>query len=177
MKTFSVLWISKLSKNVWMKTASIVLWWGALLICQSKTLWRTSGWPQPTLLIQETIYRMSLESVAIDGRGASAVTVNLPAVCRSSRDPPYVWIFSSFLLKYLHDTDRNAEQAAAMVQKTGSRLLNSHIFLRGPQASLCPFIWFHHNHQWGRKRGGCHVVHWSHDFRCWLDRSSPHMVH
>lgn len=28
---------------------------GALLICQSKALSRTSGWPQPTLLIQEHI--------------------------------------------------------------------------------------------------------------------------
>lgn len=63
------------------KTASIVLWWGALLICQSKTLWRTFGWPQPTLLIQETVYHMSPKSSAIDSSEiASAVTVTLTAV-------------------------------------------------------------------------------------------------
>lgn len=125
----------KAFRNVRMKTASIVLCWGALLICQSKTLWRTSGWPQPTLLIQETIYHMSPESAAIDGWGASAVTVNLPAVCPSSQEPPFFWIFASFWLKYHHHTDRN-ERVAAMVRRMGGRLLNSHFFLRGLQALL-----------------------------------------
>lgn len=122
--------------NLRMKTASIVLCWGVLLICQSKTLWRTSGWPQPTLLILETIYHMSPESAAIDGWGASAVTVNLPAVCPSSQEPPFVWIFASFGLKSHHLTDRNAERGAAMVRRTWGSLLNSHFFLRGPQALL-----------------------------------------
>lgn len=134
--------------HVRMKTASIVLCWRVLLICQSKTLWRTSGWPQPTLLIQESIYHMSPESAAI-GWGPSAVTVNLPAACPSSLDPPFVWIFASFWLKYLHHADRNAERGAAMVQRTGGRLLNSLTVSYGvlKLCFLCPFIRFHRDHQ------------------------------
>lgn len=76
----------------------------------------TSGWPQPTLLIQETVYHMSPKSAAIDSSEiASAVTLTLPAVSviPGSSICLDICVHIYFWLKNPCHTDRNAERAAA----------------------------------------------------------------
>lgn len=165
-----------------MKTASIVLCSGVLLICQSNALWGTSGWPQPTLLIQETIYHMSPESAAIDVssycKSASSVSI-IPGTSICLDVCLYCWNI------VITQTEM---QKGVLLWSGGWEVDSSTLFFSFGVLKLCfpcPLIWFLRDHQWGgcvsldhgRKRVGCHVPRWSHDFRCWLDRSSPHVVH